>query len=57
MPAIMNTLRATPGLSLVILREHFAFCHSERSEESHMAQCKLRDRRISRPFAVAQGDK
>ncbi len=26
-------------------------CHSEHSEESHIAQCKLRDRRISRLFA------
>ena len=37
---------ASPSL-LVILREPFACCHSERSEESDTAQDKLRDRRIS----------
>jgi len=31
----------------VILRESFAYCHSERGEESHIAQDKLRNRRIS----------
>ncbi len=30
----------------IILREPFASCHSERSEESHAAQGKLHDRRI-----------
>ena len=35
--------------------EPFASCHSERSEESHGAQDRLREE--SRPFAIAQGDR
>ena len=34
-------------ISFFVVASSFAVCHSERSEESHTAQDKLRDRRIS----------
>jgi len=37
------------GAQYVIARKPFASCHSERSEETHAAQDRLREE--SRPFA------